>query len=139
MNSMLDPNYIAGFVDGEGCFSVTVTKRNKRIPEVRLLFEIELEDSDEKILHRIAKRLDCGRIYRVTYRKYPHWSSHFKLKVGNFKDIDEKVIPFFKRHPLQAKKKFQFERFCRVADLIREKRHLTVEGVEEILRIRKFT
>jgi len=31
---MLDPNYIVSFVDGEGCFSVTVNKNDDRLSEV---------------------------------------------------------------------------------------------------------
>ena len=132
MNSMLDPNYIAGFVDGEGCFSITVNKRNKRLPEVRLLFEIELEESDEEILRRISATLCCGKVYKVLYKRHPNWHPHSKFKVSNFRDINERVIPFFIEHRLEAKKKLQFERFCKVADL-------DIEGVEEILRIRNST
>lgn len=39
---MLNPHYIVGFVDGEGCFSINLNKNNDYIPEVRLIFEIEL-------------------------------------------------------------------------------------------------
>jgi hypothetical protein len=42
-NHMLDLNYIVGFVDGEGCFCVTINHNGLRLPEVRLLFEIELQ------------------------------------------------------------------------------------------------
>lgn len=137
MNSKLDPNYIGGFVDGEGCFSVSINKkRGNRSPEVRLLFEIELEESDEEILHRISKTIGCGKIYRVIYSKHPNWKPHSKLKVGNLKDIVEKVIPFFQKYPLQAKKRFQFEKFCRVAEIVKSKHHLSSQGVDEILRLR---
>lgn len=50
MNSMLNPNYVVGFVGGEGCFSITVNRHHGRLFEVRLLFAIELEESDEEIL-----------------------------------------------------------------------------------------
>jgi len=139
MNSNLNPYYIPGFVDGEGCFAITITKKNKRVPEVRLLFEIELEKADEEILHRIAATIGCGKIYDVVYKKYPHWQPHVKLKVGNFKDINEKVIPFFKKYPLEAKKKYQFEKFCKVAEIIKVKKHLSKKGVEEVLRIRDLS
>ena len=43
MNSKLNPHYIVGLVDGEGCFCVSFNKhKNNRLLEVRLLFEIEL-------------------------------------------------------------------------------------------------
>jgi len=137
---MLDPNYIVGFVDGEGCFSITINKhKDKRLPEVRLLFEIELEESDKEILSRIVATLGCGRIYQVSYRKHPTWHVHSKLKVSNFKDINEKVIPFFTKYPLQAKKKIQFMKFCKVSELMKLKCHLDLAGIRDILSIRNTT
>ena len=129
---MLNPNYIVGFVDGEGCFSVTFNKNGNRLPEVRLIFEIELREDDEPILHEIKKVLDCGNIYRLQYERYAKWRPHVKLKVSNFSDISTKVIPFFEKYPLQAKKRLQFQTFCSVAELMKQKVHLTPEGVSKI-------
>lgn len=129
---MLNPNYIVGFVDGEGCFCISFNKNGKRIPEVRLMFEIELREDDEPILHEIRKVLDCGKVYHLDYPRYARWMPHVKLKVSNFSDISQKVIPFFKKYPLQAKKLHQFEIFCEAAKMIQAKEHLTVKGVEKI-------
>ena len=134
---MLNPDYIVGFVDGEGCFSISLNKNDNRIPEVRLLFEIELREDDEPILREIQKALDCGRIYRLEYERYAKWRPHVKLKVSNFKDISTKIIPFFEKYPPQAKKRFQFERFCQVAELIKTKKHLTLEGIEQIKALKQ--
>ena len=134
---MLNPDYIVGFVDGEGCFSISLNKNNNRIPEVRLMFEIELREDDEPILREIQKVLDCGRIYRLEYERYVKWWPHVKLKVSNFKDISTKIIPFFEKYPPQAKKRFQFEWFCQVAELIKTKKHLTIEGIEQIKALKQ--
>lgn len=130
---MLEPNYIVGFVDGEGCFSITINN-GKRIPEVRLIFEIELREDDRDVLCQIQETLGCGKIYQLDYSRY-HWRGHVKYKVSNFKDISEKIIPFLQQYPLRAKKRHQFERFCHVAELIRQKRHLLPEGIKEIWQI----
>jgi hypothetical protein len=133
MNSKLNPNYIVGFVDGEGCFNVSFNKhKDNRILEVRLLFEIELREDDVEILERIKETLNCGNIYYLNYSRYKKWIPHYKYKVSNIKDITSKVIPFFKENPLQAKKKKDFAFFCKVADLMLAKRHLQIEGIKEI-------
>lgn len=129
---MLNPHYIVGFVDGEGCFSISLNKNDDRLPEVRLIFEIELREDDEPILREIREVLNCGNIYRLNYERYAKWRPHVKLKVSNFTDISTKIIPFFQRYPLQAKKRRQFEQFCQVAELVKAKRHLTLEGIEQI-------
>jgi hypothetical protein len=135
MNSKLNPFYLVGLVDGEGCFSITFNKHIKRI-EVRLIFEIELREDDKEILERIKQTLNCGNIYYLTYEKYKKWRPHYKYKVSNIKDITEKIIPFFKKYPLQAKKKDSFAVFSKVAEMINKKYHLTEKGVEEIRRIK---
>ena len=71
-------------------------------------------------------------MYRLEYERYAKWRPHVKLKVSNFSDISTKVIPFFQRYPLQAKKRLQFEQFCQAAELIKSKQHLTPEGIEQI-------
>ena len=54
---MLNPHYISGFVDGEGCFSISFNKNGERLPETRLIFEIEVREDDEPILREIKKVL----------------------------------------------------------------------------------
>ena len=137
MNIMLNPHYVTGFVDGEGCFAITISRKKSRVPEVRLKFEIELREDDEPILKRIQETLDCGAIYRLEYERYKKWRPHVKYMVSSFRDIKGKVIPFFKKYPPQAKKKKQFDLFCLVADMIDSKIHLTEEGIGEIRSLRE--
>ena len=134
---MLDPNYIVGFVDGEGCFSITVNRhKGRKLPEFRLLFEIEVREDDEEIIRQIQEVLDCGKIYRLDYARYKKWRAHVKYKVSDFTSIKNKIIPFFQKYPLQAKKRFQFQRFCLVAEMMDKKLHLSPEGVNRIIEIR---
>lgn len=132
MNSTLNPYYLVGLVDGEGCFCVSFNKHKNNRIEVRLLFEIELREDDKEILERVQTTLQCGNIYHLKYEKYKKWKPHYKYKVSNFKDIKEKIIPFFTTYPLQAKKKQSFQVFHEVAEMIKKKLHLTPEGIEQI-------
>jgi hypothetical protein len=133
---MLNPQYVVGFVDGEGCFSITFNRNRTELPEVRLIFEIELREDDREILERIKEVLQCGNIYYLRYARYAKWRPHVKYKVSNFRDIQEKIIPFFKKYRLQAKKQYQFEKFCRVAAVIEKKGHLTEDGIRRIREIK---
>ncbi len=134
---MLNPHYVSGFVDGEGCFSISLNRNDGHLPEVRLIFEIELRRDDEPILRQIQQSLGCGNIYHLNYERYQKWQPHVKLKVSNFADISQKIIPFFRQYPLQAKKRFDFARFCQVAELIEAKQHLTAGGIERIRKIKR--
>jgi hypothetical protein len=135
MNTKLNSYYLVGLVDGEGCFSITINKHRTKL-EVRLIFEIELREDDKEILQRVKETLKCGNIYYLKYERYQKWRPHYKYKVSNFIDIYTKIIPFFKKYQLQAKKKYSFEKFCTVAKMIQKKQHLNTEGVEKIRTIR---
>ena len=137
MNSKLNPYYLDGLVDGEGCFSITFNRHKNNRVEVRLIFEIELREDDKEILTRVKETLGCGNIYHLDYAKYQKWKPHYKYKVSNLKDITQKVIPFFKKYPLQAKKKKSFEVFSKVASLMLLKKHLTPEGILEIRNLKE--
>src|SRR5713101_1624627 len=136
---MLDPRtvpshigyYLAGFADGEGSFNVSFRPRTDyRAPwKVSLCFNIS--QRDEVILARFKRHLGCG-----TMRQRHDGVWYFE--VNNLTAIVENVIPFFERFGfLSAKKKRDFSKFRQLAELIREGRHHSREGVEEILRIRR--
>ena len=122
--------YLAGFADGEGSFHVSFRKRKdyKSPWKVSLCFNIS--QKDKVILALFKRHLSCG-----TLRSRPDGIWYYE--VNNFTAIWEKVIPFFKRYRfLSAKKKRDFAKFCQIARLIKEGRHLQTQGVREILKIR---
>jgi hypothetical protein len=52
--------------------------------------------------------------------------------VSRFSDITEKIIPFFDKYPLVGVKRLDYLDFVKVAELMKEKAHLTAEGLEQI-------
>lgn len=60
----------------------------------------------------------------------------FDLKVTKFDDIVNKIIPFFKKYPILGVKALDFSDFCKVAEMMKEKKHLTKEGLEIIKKIK---
>ncbi len=54
-----------------------------------------------------------------------------------FTDITEKIIPFFRKYPLKTVKLLDFYDFIKIAELMREGSHLTIEGIEKISLIKK--
>jgi len=59
-------------------------------------------------------------------------------EVNTFTAIVENVIPFFDRFGfLSAKKQRDFAKFKQIARLIQEGRHLSREGIDDILAIRR--
>ncbi len=123
--------YLAGFADGEGSFNVSFRPRlDYKLPwKVSLCFNIS--QRDPVILALYKRHLGCG-----TMRQRADGVWYYE--VNNLVPILENVIPFFERFGfLSAKKKRDFAKFKQLAQLMREGRHLTREGVEEVLGIRR--
>ena len=57
-------------------------------------------------------------------------------RVTKFENIMNIVIPFFQKHKIEGIKAKDFEDWCRVAELIKNKMHLTEEGLEQIRKIK---
>src|SRR5690606_18370594 len=118
-----DPNWLAGFTDAEGCFFVTINKSDKsRLGEsVGLKFLITQHRRDGEPMESLITILGCGRIEANSD------GSVVNLVVTRFQDITDKIIPFFERYPLQGAKALEFSDFKRVANLMKNKAHLTKE------------
>jgi LAGLIDADG endonuclease len=86
------PQWVVGFTSGEGCFYVvTSTSVASKVGfNVRLRFIISQHTRDEKLMGILGAYFNCGIIERNKDMVY--------LKVTNFSDNLEKIIPFFKEN-----------------------------------------
>lgn len=134
----LSPDYVVGFVDGEGSFSVSISHHQTLRSRIEISpdFSIELREDDRHILERIQKTLGVGKLYYVKFRN-EKWQPHTKLKVTSIKDLTEYIIPFFRRHPLQAKKAKVFDLFVSIVEMMLRKEHLTYGGIQKIKKLRE--
>lgn len=130
---MLNPYYITGFVDGEGSFSVSISPRNfKNVKwEIRPSFSISQHKRNRSILFKIKDYFQCGTIR--PNRK----DNTYKYEVRSVEELDKKIIPHFKKYPLQTDKKKDFEVFTSIIQIMKEGRHLTKEGLAEIINLLK--
>ena len=123
--------YLAGFADGEGSFNISFRKRKDYSQPWKISLCFNISQRDKVILALFKKHLNCGRLRQ---RNDGIWY----FEVNNFTAITENVIPFFNRFGfLSAKKKRDFSKFKQLSRLIKDKKHLTRDGIIEILNIRK--
>lgn len=134
----LNPHYVSGFIDGEGSFSISIGKHKtlKRGFEVRPEFEIELRKDDQEILERILITIGIGRIYDCSYDRYG-WFPHAKYKITSIWDLKEYLFPFLDKYPLQAKKAKSYILFREIVLMICEKKHLSDEGFNKVVKLRE--
>ena len=115
-----DPNWLAGFTSAEGCFMVRITESKTKIGyQVLLVFQLTQHSRDEKLLRRFITYFNCGNISKT--------GEVIDFRVYNFREINEKIIPFFKKYQIYGVKALDFADFGLVADMIKQKKHLTAK------------
>jgi hypothetical protein len=123
-------NYLAGFVDGEGSFNVSFRPRSDYVFPWKVSLCFNVSQRDPAVLHILQAQLGCG-----TMRQKADGVWYFE--VNTLGDLIHNVIPFFERFGfLSAKKQRDFAKFVQLACLLCSGRHLTREGVIEVLQIR---
>lgn len=124
-----DPYWLAGFVSGEGCFFINITKSNTDRSgfQIQLKFQLIQHLRDETLMVSLIEYLDCGNIYKTRDLSY---------QVTKIADIDEKILPFFTKFPVLGVKAKDFVDFCRVVVLMKDDKLSKSDKLEQISRIK---
>jgi len=101
------------------------SKASKGGYAVRLRFKIAQHSRDYNLMMGLVKYLGCGAT------RVDNHSPAVNFSVTKFVDINNNIISFFEKYRLQGSKGLDYA-FCKVADLMKEKAHLTNEGLEQI-------
>lgn len=121
--------YISGYVDGEGCFSISFSKRGKFLVgwETKPSFSVSQNEDRAQILFLMQKVFKCGFIRR------DYSDKTLKYEVRSLNDLVKKIIPHFEKHPLLSDKKNDFNHFKVVCFLMERNLHKEKNGLRKIL------
>jgi len=126
----LNCNWLSGFASAESCFLVGITKSNlcRAGYQVYLTFIITQHIRDELLMKGLKEFFGYGRLSRKR--------DVYEFQVSKFSDV-EKIIAFFEKYPILGEKAKDFNDFSIVAQLMKNKVHLTEEGVAQIRKIKE--
>ena len=129
-NQKIYKDWMCGFTSAEGCFLVNLAKSKSHSQglQVKLVFQLTQHSRDEKLIRSFIDFFQCGFVFQNR--------EAYSFEVTKLSDINEKIIPFFQQNPIQGVKRDDFEDFCRVAEIIKDKKHLTAEGLDQIRKIK---
>lgn len=127
-------NWIVGFTDGEGCFTVSVIKNPTTRFGKQIFPEFVITQGAKSLttLKEIKEFFGCGSI--VLNKRYDnHNEDLYRYCVRSISDLQEFIIPFFEKLPLRTAKNNDFKIFKRVVAMMVEKKHLSENGRNKIL------
>jgi len=127
LSKVIDPFWLVGFTDAEGCFSVVIFKSltSKLGESIKLSFVLTQSDRDKDLMNSLIEYLGCGFITSIN-------RGTIDFKVAKFSSIRDTIIPFFEKYPLQSSKNINFLSFSEVVKLMDNKAHLTEKGLNQI-------
>ncbi len=122
----LHAQWIVGFVDGEGCFHVSINRMQKMklgwqvLPE----FRVVQHQRDESVLYRIKNYFGFGEV-TVNHEDRKEY------RVRGLNNLNN-IVDFFQQYRLCTSKRKNLELFVRILDLMNQRQHLTKEGLDVI-------
>ena len=134
--------WVIGFVDGEGCFSIGLVRQSSR--EGRRGYKTGYQVSHDFVVTQGASSVGCleelreffgvGEVY-VNRRHDNHRENLYRYSVHRRADLLQRIIPFFREHPLRTAKQRDFEKFASCVERMAGGQHKTREGLAQIVEI----
>ena len=127
--AQVDPWFITGFTDAEGCFMCNMVKKPKYKAgwEIQSVFQIKLHVKDFPVILGIQHNLgNIGTVHNS--------QSTCTFRVRKLKEIIE-LIKFFDKYPLITRKKGDYLLFKQIVSIIQLKEHLT-KGLQRIINLK---
>nr|AAG61148.1 putative site-specific DNA endonuclease [Chlorella vulgaris]QGN75126.1 putative site-specific DNA endonuclease [Chlorella vulgaris] len=120
-------DYIVGFVDGEGCFTLHIIKKKQSAFGFYFTpsFSVSQNTNSVRVLQDIQQFFHCGFIRNDKKTS--------KYEVRDLKNLTTYIIPFFKKNKLRTMKNKDFQIFCEICGLLNQKQHYTVSGAQKLL------
>ena len=125
----LSPDWVVGFVDGEGCFYVGINPHPEMKVGYQVLpeFRVVQHERDIQVLYALKRFFRCGVVRRNREDRY-------ELRIRKLSCL-LKVVEFFEKHPLKTKKNAAFKKFARIVRWMAEGKHLEREGLIRIIEL----
>lgn len=118
MTHELNPHWIAGFVDGEGCFHVGLATNARATFGTQILpeFTVVQHRRDADVLHAMKRYFGCG-VVRVNR------GDVYAYRVRDMRHLHTIIVPFFKKYPLHTQKRLDFAHLARVVRAMMAQEH----------------
>ena len=126
----LNPWFVTGFTDAEGCFSISIRPNANMKTSWRISpsFLIKLHIKDIAILEKIQYTLGVGVIRKAGI-------DMAVFAVESVKDL-QVIVNHFDKYPLLTAKSSDFLIFKQCFEIIKEKKHLTSEGLLSLVALK---
>ena len=128
---MIDPNYISGYVDGEGSFLISFSPREKlsRGIEVRPSFSVSQREDRSEVLSLMKSYFGSGSI------RFNSFDNTRKFEIRSLDILLNAVLPHFDKYPLLSSKVKDYAVFKRICMMMKKGEHKSVKGLKKLINL----
>jgi hypothetical protein len=134
------PDWIAGFVAGEGCITAYLNKQREgsRYPfQIQPAIIIVQHQRDIEVLYKIQRFFDCGQVSK-NKGKNDTESKVWQWRTRDIKILCNVIIPFFEKNQILSTKDKEFLLFKELCYKMQSKYHLkSIECYTECVNLAK--
>jgi len=125
----LSPEWVVGFVDGEGCFFIGIQEHPEMTMGYQILpeFVVVQHERDIQILYALKRFFKCGVVRK-------NHGDRFAYRVRKLECLG-RIVEFFESYSLKTKKNVEFRKFRKIVLMMKKREHLTREGMIEIVKV----
>jgi hypothetical protein len=135
-------DWIVGFVDGEGCFSLSLVRQANRGNrkgyktgwQVVPRFAVTQGERSREALESLREFFGVGTIY-YNRRRDNHKEDLLRYDVSRLDELTRVIVPFFSANPLRTAKRFDFNQFKSCLEIIAKGEHIRPDGLISILEL----
>lgn len=118
--SLMNFHWLAGFVNGDGSFSLLVIINARKTEQYAAVISITQDIISKIVLDEIVKLIGCGKVYAQK-------KETFAVRLTSIVNIN-KYIELMKETQLLGAKALDYADFCKGIDIVNKGEHLTAEG-----------
>ena len=124
-------NYISGYTDGEGCFSVSFSKRPKLKMgwEVKPSFSVGQNYDRREVLDLMKEYFKCG------FMRRDYSDKTLKYEIRSLEELLNNIVPHFQKFPLLSSKNKDFLLFAEICGQMRNFEHRNLRGIKKIINL----
>lgn len=126
-NIFLDPNFVTGLTEAEGCFLILPQKNNKAKFKVyfSLKYKISMLKNEVELLKMVKSFFGCGVLRE-------NKNDTIDFEINDFSSIKTVLIPHFLKYPLRGTKYLDFTSFKEAFHIFDKRERLKEEGINKL-------
>jgi hypothetical protein len=131
-NTKLNPDFVTGLTDAEGCFLILAPKNYKSKFKVyfSLKYKISMLDNEVELLKMVKSFFNCGVLRQNN-------NGTVDFEINDFSSLKTILIPHFLKYPLRGTKYLDFLSFKEASHIFENREHLLEEGVNKLFLLRR--